>query len=182
VKDFKTSVNEDTISVNNLLSSFFIYCREKYAASFYQKILTDVYVSGGYVGGEAKIIGYNPLEKRLIVLPENNFFATGESNFVNQYSKYDSCTILANKAEIAIIDYANSNSKTETIGGIISVLKITKDKISYIKNPPPPFPWIYYNDFANDYFKNKVPIVFNPPIKENKETFERIFISKYIKK
>jgi hypothetical protein len=169
ISDFKKNINDDTINVNNLLTAFFNHCQKKYSRLFSDKIFKDPFISAGYENHHPKIIMYDPLDKKTKVVPVGGFCESYKSSF--NYDPMDSCSTISKKAEAAILDFAQMREMTETIGGPISILKISEKKISFTQNPPIPFKWVYYRDFIEDYLHKKINLTFTSP--ENKVVFDK---------
>lgn len=80
--------------------------------------------------------------------------------FVEESSDTMSCEQLADLADFSINHYIDE-TKTTSVGGLISVLKITKEgQFEWIRNKPAQFPWPTTVDLLKDYFDNKVTIHF----------------------
>jgi hypothetical protein len=161
IDEFETTLPNE-ITPNELLIQFhnFFLSRYPHFKKDFERLRC---VSYGYVGDTPVICA---LDVKKCV--SDSGIATGDelSNFGpgKEYDKIfckgHSSDEVANLIEESIKQYAIVNNKTEKVGGDIMLIKITPDKISWIKNSPKKKNWNTTWDLIKEYKKGNVPITF----------------------
>ena len=94
------------------------------------------------------------------------FIQSDKTIFGDSYSSKMSCQELSQLAEESIKVYASHFERWKTIGGPISVLKVTPAGCTWLLNKPLEQKWTYVDEFISDYKSNKFRINLIDPFSE----------------
>lgn len=160
------------IPIDDLLPEFIQFCERHMLGEIFQELKNQKLIAAGYKNDLPTLcyfdINVDPNFKCI-----NNGLIESDITLLKGYDTGDlSCKEVAELAEKAIQEYASINDRWKTIGGPISILKITVDNIEWVKNEPTYNEWTKSEDFIEDYQKGMVEITPIPPFdKEQLDEF-----------
>lgn len=170
IEEFKKQIKKE-IPTSQLIKSFLKYCENNLKPSSYLTISKNLLVAGGYENNKPIISFYNGIDNEYGIINEG-YVESDISSFTTKYSKNKDTQTLGNFATNAIYQYAKDHNKVNTIGGNVSVVKITTQNITWIKNKPS-CTWFDIQSFVREYKKGNAKVYF--PYPKNKDILVKLF-------
>ncbi len=153
VKDFSSSAKID--KPQDVLPLFLDYSKNTMHPNIYEDLQNQILFSAGYDNGEP-IIGYfNKNQHPQLGFVNGNGIIESDKTIVAEINFSEIlCDIGADMLVEAIEEYAGIGERWKTIGGPISVLKITKDSTEWIRNEPEVQRWDVVSQMIEEYKKD----------------------------
>jgi len=150
IRDFSSSV---IISKpQNLLSIFLDYSKQTMPAEIFAELQNQILFSAGYDDGEPYIGYFNKNQQPAIGLVNGSGLIESDKTIVTETDFSEIlCEIAADMLIEAIDKYAEIDDRWKTIGGPISVLKITEESTDWIRNEPEFQRWDFVPQMIEEY-------------------------------
>lgn len=160
-----------TPPVSTVLNSFFMFSRRIMDDNLFSQLCSNKIIA---VGRENN--------KVVISLFQNNQFGTlldghicsDKCDFSNHYNASLTCKDLGKIAEKSIYAYAKLKNMESTIGGDVSVLKITENSFEWLQNKPV-YKYNFVNEIVNDCKIGKIKYKLTNP--SNQVLLDQLFDS-----
>jgi 20S proteasome alpha/beta subunit len=156
--------------VDRLLGAFLIFSSKQYTHAVLDQLWHEVMIAGGYINDQPRICVFDAARSdKGLSLFECVKSGIAETS-VTSLEKYDENTFLsmssgdaAGLIENAIGEHVKKTSRQNEVGGPISILRITKDAITWIRNEPPMQRWQVTEDFLRDVRSERIKLTIIPP-------------------
>lgn len=161
-EEFEKSLNSN-ILIASALTTFFNFCKSRLPTEFLKTLLNNEIYAITYENKTPFITYY---KNGQIIFSENDFIYSDDCEFSKFYNKNLTCSELGDIAENAIYEYAISKDMTNTIGGNVSVLKVTNNGFEWVKNKPI-YKWNTVNEIIQSCKKEEIKLNFTSLENEN---------------
>lgn len=157
ISDFNRTLSvEDNIQIS--FSKFKKYLNTKYPIDSFPDRKREGFMSGGYFNGNPHLIGFDSSGD--IILEKGMLSSDGKAlKNANKLHKPNNQKDVITLLEGIIYDFAKDMNKTNTIGGPISIVKITpNNKVYFLKNDFRNREYASVTDFTNAVISNKIKL------------------------
>ena len=151
---------------DNLLQNLIHYANQFLPKEIHSEFYNQKLFSAGFIGTKPQISYFNNQQSPSFGSISEGFIQSDKTIFGDSYSSKMSCQELSQLAEESIKVYASHFERWKTIGGPISVLKITPAGCTWLLNKPLEQKWTYVDEFISDYKSNKFRINLIDPFSE----------------
>ena len=156
--------------VDRLLGAFLVFSSKQYTHEVLDQLWHEVMIAGGYINEEPRICIFDAARSDmglpLLDCIRNGIAETG-ATLLESYDEKALRSMSSGEAteviENAIVDYARRTGRQNEVGGPISILRITKDAITWIRNEPPVQRWQVTEDFLRDVRSERIKLTIIPP-------------------
>lgn len=164
INDFYSKLT--SYQADNLLQNLIHYANQFLPIEIHSEFYSQKLFSAGFIGTKPQISYFNNQQSPSFKSISEGFIQSDKTIFGDSYSSKMSCQELSHLAEEAINEYASHFERWKTIGGPISVLKLTPAGCTWLLNKPLEQKWTYVDEFISDYKSNKFRINLIEPFSE----------------